>query len=338
MKKSKIIIPALAMIAFSTAASIAGSVAWFTANRQATISAGTYTVVKTTANLETELKKGVGTTVSNNQTVSFGDNKLTDASLNHGDKKIVYPDSTGKAYGGSVEIGGPLATDEAIAALATSLERGESGSGKIYSCATFDISFTIAFGAIEKDVGLYLNTTKVENDQQQQVAQSRFETTGTAYTAKGFRMAFLPMGVSDQEQTNHSAQYAKIFAGLQKETETVQGQSVTNIKYVHTYNNDGMTGAAYDSTKKEVVDTDYHTALPTSSTSRSDAIDRADCLGFFKFQAGTRVTLNYRVVAWFEGTDPEIKNRETAAEYQSVASFLTFDAIDIAAATQQQNP
>ena len=55
MKKTRIIAPALAIIAFSTAASIAGSVAWFTASRQVTINAGSYAVVKTNSDLTVEL-------------------------------------------------------------------------------------------------------------------------------------------------------------------------------------------------------------------------------------------------------------------------------------------
>ena len=66
MKKTRILIPAMAMIAFSTAASIAGSVAWFTANRQTSVNAGTYAVVKTTANLECEVTGVLGTTAENN--------------------------------------------------------------------------------------------------------------------------------------------------------------------------------------------------------------------------------------------------------------------------------
>ena len=102
MKKSKIIVPALALIAFSMAASITGSVAWFTANRTATINAGTYVVVKTSANLEFTLTGGIGTEVDTNsdntiltqttpQTGSAVGNKLTDGSFDHVGKMIYTP-------------------------------------------------------------------------------------------------------------------------------------------------------------------------------------------------------------------------------------------------------
>ena len=44
------------------------------------------------------------------------------------------------------------------------------------------------------------------------------------------------------------------------------------------------------------------------------------------------VTLNYTVVAWFEGTDPEIINRTLEAEYQAVTAYLVFDAVKLNAA------
>ena len=104
MKKSRIIVPGMAVIAFSTAAAIAGSVAWFTASRTVTISAGSYAVVKTTTNLEVELFDGVGTTVTNsddNYSVTFG-GKLTDASFNHLQGNIFRPDGTGKAIDSTI--------------------------------------------------------------------------------------------------------------------------------------------------------------------------------------------------------------------------------------------
>ena len=50
MKKSRIIVPALALIALSTVASITGTVAWFTASRSVQINAGNFAITKTSAN------------------------------------------------------------------------------------------------------------------------------------------------------------------------------------------------------------------------------------------------------------------------------------------------
>ena len=329
MKKSKIIIPALALIAVTTAASIAGSVAWFTASRQATINAGTFAVVKTNANLKYEIAAGVATsieTVQGKETIVLGNNKLTDGSVNH---------STGKAYTPNDEGTGLITGDKQQIDLTQNkttldplLERATLASGKVYTAATFDVTFTVSFGALDKDMGLYLD-----------VANSSFTVAGqgtpTPATAKGFRVAFIeleaPAGSSEIKPT--------VFAGLQKqfETKTVEGQEVQveNIKYVS--DTSSFAGTSYVSTDYDLIDADYKadstkTVLPTELTPRADALNRADNIGIFKFSAGNEVVLKYRVVCWYEGTDPEIVNRATSDEYQGVNAVLSFSAIDLAAA------
>ena len=155
MKKSRIIVPAMAMIAFTSLASIAGSVAWFTASRQVTIAAGSYAVVKTTSNLECALSNGVGTTTdSPTKTVTFG-GKLTDGSFNHSTAKIYTPndEGTGLAAAPKNEIG---LND---AELATKLVRATTSDSKtVYTAVTWKVAFTVNFGATAGDYGLFLNT------------------------------------------------------------------------------------------------------------------------------------------------------------------------------------
>ena len=315
MKKSKIIIPALAIIAFSTAASIAGSVAWFTASRQAVVNSGTYAVVKTTSNLKCELVNGVGTTVNNTSTtVNFG-GKLTDGSFNHSTGNVYAPNSQGSAIDtgekGEVDISSYDSSDaDAIAAVAAKLERATVKEGstnlKVYTAATFDIKFTVNFGAVEGDLGLYLNCTGTN---------SQFTTDGTAITATGFRMAFFPKGKS----STASDQKAKAFADLQL------GE---NCKYVA--GRDNFIGTSY--AENTLIDSAYHADLPTSETTRAQAIARPDYLGIFAYESQAEVTLTFRVVCWFEGTDPNVKNQDADSKYQEVASKLTFEAVDLNAA------
>ena len=63
MKKSKIIIPAAAILALSVGASVTGTVAWFTASRTASIAATNLAAINTGGNLTVSLTRGVGTTV-----------------------------------------------------------------------------------------------------------------------------------------------------------------------------------------------------------------------------------------------------------------------------------
>ncbi len=310
MKKSKVIVPAVAMIAFSTAASIAGSVAWFTASRQAVISAGTYAVVKTTSNLDVKLAAGVGTSVDG-KTVTFG-GRLTDGSYNHTSGKVYQPTADGKAIDqtarGEVDVVSYDATKaDEVSAVATSLERATvkvgSSNVKVYTAATFDITFTVNFGAVEADIGLFLNCTG---------DNSKFSTdAATPITAKGFRMGFYPISVP-----TGSAGAQKVFADLQESGK---------CKYVA--GKDNYAGTAY--TGSALIDSAYSDPLPTTSTSRADALARADYLGTFKFASQAEVSITIRVVAWFEGTDENIVNQALDANYQSVASQLTFEAIEL---------
>ena len=302
MKKSRIIVPAMAVIAFSTAASIAGSVAWFTASRQVTINAGSYAVVKTTSNLTVSLGNGIGTTVNNNNVTFTG--KLTDASFNHNSTsyQVFVPNGAGKAIEKAVDIFGNDDLEDDL--LRVELEDGT----KVYSAATFDITFTMDIGG-EHDIGLFLNTT---------AGQSAFTNSsgGTLATAKGFRMAIVPKGTTP----TGSSQVAKVFADL---------QSSANCKYVA--GTDNFTGTAYAAT--DLIDSAYNAALPELADDRDDVLARPDYLGFFRLPenpTSSSVTLAYTVVAWFEGTDPEIVNRELLSQYQEVASKLVFDAVDIA--------
>lgn len=301
MKKSKIIVPALAMIAFSTAASIAGSVAWFTASRQVTISAGNYTVVKLTSNLDCTLAAGVGTTFTG-KTVTFN-GKLTDGSFNHKTKNIYTPASDGLSIAKETAL--PTnPTAEQLATLTTAMERGTVGGLKVYTAATFRITFTVNFGADQLDLGLFLNNT---------ASKSQFTTAGTPITAKGFRMAIVP---------DASAEKAKVFADLQESGK---------CKYVA--GTDNYAGTEYVASDKDLIDINYTEALPDSSTERATAIARPDFLGTIAApSAGGNVSVSYTVVCWFEGTDENIVNRNDVNEYQTVAASLVFDAVDLKAA------
>lgn len=99
MKKSKIIVPALAVLLLSTAASVTGTVAWFTASRTFLMTAGDFAVVNTKDNLECKLLGDFGTIADDAaHKISTKDGfKLTDASFDHTDVNVpvIEPDGEG---------------------------------------------------------------------------------------------------------------------------------------------------------------------------------------------------------------------------------------------------
>ena len=202
MKKNKIVVPALAIIAFSTAASIAGSVAWFTASRQVTMNAGTYAVVKTTSNLECVVAGGVGTTAAlqpggTNYIVTLAKearkSKLTDGSFDHGQGKVYKPNATVTGLDVPVDI------DDAasVAALEASLLRTTLGTGTtedpyvdVYTAVTWDITFKVNFGSVPGNVALFLDASA-----------SSFTKSGEAdlATAKGYPFFYI-VGDNDYQE------------------------------------------------------------------------------------------------------------------------------------------
>lgn len=264
-----------------------------------TIDAGSYAVVKTNSDLSYSMTAGCGTNVNTStNTVTFN-GLLTHGSLNHLEKKVFTPASDGK----SIAKGTALGADD----FASQMTVTTIGTKTVYTAATFKVTFSVNFGQGEKDKGLYLNNT---------AGQSEFTVTGSPITATGFRMAFVP-----DIATTGSTQYAKVFADLQ-----TQG----NCKYVAGLDN--YVGTEYTT---DLMDMNYNAELPGYETARADAITRPDCIGVFKAPAANEspiVSLTFYVVAWFEVTDPNIVNQDSPEKYQTVASKLVFDAIDINAA------
>ena len=171
-KKSKIIVPALGLILLSTAASISGSVAWFTANRTATVTAGEFAVIKTGDDLKVVLGAGVGTNDPGQGTsiTTKTDYKLTDSSFNHASYSgtilpIITPD-TARAN--------VAATNGAVALASASEEnllRG-AASGKTYSAFTWTIRFDIAFSAsATKKQGLFLDLSDASKSYMHEVCK-----------------------------------------------------------------------------------------------------------------------------------------------------------------------
>lgn len=318
MKKTKVLIPGLALIAFSTVASIAGSVAWFTANRQATINAGTYAVVKTTANLECTATNVLGTSVDDNVITVSG--VLTDASFNHKTGMIYQPNSSGSDFH---EDYPEVAYNDA--SLATKLNRGTTSDSKtIYSAILFQLEFKIDLGGSSDDYGLFLDC--YHNDSPAH-AGSEFTTGGTPETAKGFRMAFYSAVATNYKNT--------VFADLQTSgTYDHDGDNETAVEqgcsYVANSTDAFGTETLYAAADHDLIDMSYNTVLPDEGVDAATAAARVDYLGKFAASAkdaNNQVTLTYTVVCWFEGTDPEIVNRDAVSEYQSVAATLKFEAI-----------
>ena len=72
MKKSKVIVPAMALLVFSTAASITGAYAWFTSNRTFNTSAGEFEIINNEGNMAYSITGGAAVTVYDKDDHAYG--------------------------------------------------------------------------------------------------------------------------------------------------------------------------------------------------------------------------------------------------------------------------
>lgn len=295
MKKSKIIIPALAMIAFSVVASITGTVAWFTAQRTATINAGTYAVVKTTSDLTAVLTGGAATTVDteDDHKINFSGD-LTHGSFDHTSGDIRIPNEAGKGIKGHVAAASATASDLLMGT-------NPANSKSVYTAATFHIAFTLTWNSSSNNVGLYLDTSA-----------SSFTTSGTT-SAKAFRLALYPESGSNT--------VARVFADL---------QTSSNCYYIasDSANLTGANGGGTAYSGKYLIDSSINRATPATPAT-TDSSNYEECLGYFAYASATgtttkSLTLTFTAVAWFEGTDPNITDSTTV--FDSVTANLQFEA------------
>lgn len=344
MNKSRIIIPAIALLAFSVAASVTGTVAWFTTRRTATLKAGTYAVVKTSANLDVVPGAGLGTTVSSprvgEHVVEVTDAVLTDASFNHLTGKIYQPNEFGDNWH---ETYPEVAFNDED--LADKLERGElaDGTTKIYSAVEFTLTFNVLFGSSSGDYGLFIDNSSATKTNFKAFAPDgdttdpNDELSGDAIkTAKGFRMGFYP--------TTASVTKASVIADLQTGTWDHDGDAgvalldppqtptaeVNKIRHVNTNANQAVFANPTDYGSAYLMDSTYAEDMPDAEElTHAEALLRPDYLGKFTFSANSTVSLSYTVVCWFEGTDPNIVNQSNEAFYQKVVANISFEAIKL---------
>ena len=297
MKKSKIIVPALGILLLSTAASVSGTVAWFTANRTYNASAGNFSVVSTGDNLNCTMAGGLGTQVnaSDDTVIELANNayKLTDASFDHLTEKFIIPDASGTKVDRSIALGSAVLG-------ASNTSNNLFRTDNVYSAFTWEMDFSVAFSSSStKNVGLYLD-----------LANSSFDGGGSPTTAKGFRMAFIPNGSANAVK--------RVWADLETAAKStyIAGDTAAETPFAGT---GAVTPSAYVS--PALIDSADATALPADGSATETT---TNYLGKFICAAGTTVHLQYKVVVWYEGSDENITNTSASTVYDTVSTSLAF--------------
>lgn len=327
MKKSKIIIPALGVLVLSTAASITGTVAWFTANRTATITTGDFAVVKTDGNLDAEVTAGAGTTKASAKVINpISSSAIGDASFNP-ESKILWNDTgDGSAYRTI-----PTSTPVNAHTNLTDADHPWKISNTAYHAVNWKITFTYTWGADHTTLNVFFDAKDImASVGSKMVGTNQDETAYTAQTAKGFRIAMI--GATGTYKNT------VVFAGLQNAADLACVTSSSTTKGYADSTATALTGFTWFAADKYGAAGEAGTAYSNVGQENGGlarAVDgdasqrtRKDFLGQLVYADAATSTLDVICVAWYEGTSPNVvdKINEDVQKLQQVASTLKFYA------------
>lgn len=280
MKKAKIIVPALALLALSVTASITGTVAWFTVASNANAQFTQIGVQKLEGKLARTLTAGTGTRVVDDKILPLeGTVESTYVKLTHASYNVTNGDLWSNTMG--------------------EIEKQTSAQydANTYFKFDFTITFSYDFGSTVStaDYNLYFD-----------YSTSKLNTTGGTeldadkyYAARGFRMAF--------ETTFRKV----VWSPWQNKTlDQNPGTTKPNSCY------QSAADATTDYTITDVGNLIYmgDDSLPTITGSTASNA-RKDCLGTFtKPETGTKSELAVKCTMWLEGNDENISNKITSID------------------------
>ena len=308
-KKSAVVIPALARIAVTAAASVSGTVAWFTANRSVTVNGSNFNAVAQDGDLSIELGNVLVGVVADGTTgsVKMADKtSLTDASYNTTSSKlytkILGDDNThtNTIVTGYEDLGTATVTDtEGVGGALKSNPAWSyvNGSGNdqttVYYGVSWTWNFTYVFKSDANDMGLFFNikdsTIGITN-------KDKKNRNGTEYinsafeVGKGFRLARQAENDTDNKNENQTI----VWAPQGGKNSRVIGTEPTDI---HEFD----TGIFHT-----VGETNASTATDLATDYKTKNSNNGYC--FLGRLTSKAATISVKCTAWFEGTDDNVVN------------------------------
>lgn len=189
MKKSRIILPAVALLTISTVAAASSTVAWFAASRDVTVTGNTVTVVNPESALNVTLAHLIGTTeTTKDQTLSLP-SYMRDGSVNI--------DDNGQAYKQDI------VTKEYVAANYTT--ENDSQGNPIYRAASWKMTFKMVADSADnyavffntKDLATKIKATVDEGNTNEKIKES----FRIAFVAGNVKSVLAPFAETDNPLT-----------------------------------------------------------------------------------------------------------------------------------------
>lgn len=297
MKKSKIIIPAAAILALSVGASVTGTVAWFTSSRTATVKASVFESKALETNLQVQSTKLVGMTTVD--TAAATTSSITvDGYLTHGSYNAAAA-NTGELYVANFDdnsavtgyVSKGTVTEAAKNAAAPTVETHSTWwAGKTDDDAAKNIWYGVAWTMDFKASHTVDDTMSLFVD----YASTEFSDAATGEGTKtmpGLRIALMT-------GTN-----VRVIGG-ESETNHVKGTTTKDIEKFGT----GIYHVAKETSTKATDGADFssHTGLLGAMTAST---------------AKTSSTLTVTAVAWFEGESTAVVSTSVMSQVSASLSF-----------------
>lgn len=298
MKKSKIILPAVALLTISTVAAASSTVAWFTANRTVNVEVSEVAVYNPESNLNVEL----GAVANSGATVA--------------DKKVTMPKymrdgsvdaANGKVYKKDVVAGTYEALADNTYFTDTALITGETGVQNIYRATSWKMTFSMV-GAAADDYAVLIDMTNTVTKFTRNANEVNSVTIPTEKKiSESFRIAF----VADGQVT--------VLAPWATEDDL---KYVTNNAADGNYKDNKVKVSGKAIASAEIASTDKDTKLTAANGYVGTIAKSAD--------AATASELEVTCYAWFEGEDPACVVPAEAINTK-VSSILGFYAVRVVA-------
>ena len=307
-KKSKIIIPALALITATTVASVTGTVAWFTAARVATVNASTFETRALDANLLVKSTQLVGTSAS--ETTAAATSTVTvDGSLTHGSYNATASNGTysGELYVANVDESATVSSYSSHGILAKAQENTAAPTAETHSTWW---------------AGSYIESNNIKNIWYGVAWQMEFSSTHSADDTLSLFVDYKTTTFSDGVTGGTTmpglrialmtGNTVRVLGGESTETNHVTGTNTGNVsKFGNGVYNYVGTNSQY-----------------SKANDKTDFSSNVGLLGAMSANENSKTssTLTVTAVAWYEGESSAIVTKTTSGDsiMSKVSASLSF--------------
>ena len=300
MKKSKILIPAVAVLALSVGASVTGTVAWFTSSRTATVSAGVFESKALSANLKVKSTALVGMTTVDSEATDKS-TITVDGALTHGSYNAAESGATtGNLY---------------VANISEHTSTGDSDT------ATYEVTGYTSKGTIASNTGTTVTPSAYpwmagEDTSKNKIwyavswtVEISLASDGNASATKMVFVNFNKTTFSNNVDVNNGFRVALMdgahtyIIGKDEQKKHVTGTTTENVEEWETYHQFGET----------------YTAVEDNSSKAAAEVKTNGYL--FELTGTTAKTVT--CVAWYEGEDTNVVSN-TANKFNASDLTLSF--------------